>query len=150
MQDKLIGEVASELGVRAGTLRYYEALRLLSAPRRSASGYRLYDAEARRRLVFIANAKSLGLTLREIRQIITARSGSRYPCDSVRAMHSSHVREIDQQITRLQALKLELETIVRSSRTRVSRREAPRHAVCPLIETMRGSRSRLTNGGAPR
>ncbi len=150
MQGKLIGEIAKELGVRPGTLRYYEALRLLPTPRRSAGGYRLYDGESQQRLVFIANAKSLGLTLREIRQIITARRSGRLPCDSVYTMLSDHVRNIDQQIARLQALKSDLQVILSSYRKRPDDPEAARHAVCPMIETVPGGRRTLTNGGEAR
>lgn len=75
MEGKLIGEIASEAGVRPGTLRYYEALRLLPVARRSRGGYRLYNEQAGRRLAFITNAKSLGLTLREIRQVIAQSDG---------------------------------------------------------------------------
>jgi DNA-binding transcriptional MerR regulator len=149
MEGKLIGEVAREMGVRAGTLRYYETLRLLPAPQRSASGYRLYDGEARQWLVFIANAKSLGLTLREIRQIITVRGGGRLPCDSVRAMLSDHVREIDRHIVRLRMLKSELLAIVRSSDPQ-HRRGVIGSAVCPLIETAPRARHRIVDGGTPR
>ncbi len=150
MEGKLIGEVAKELGVRPGTLRYYEALRLLPTPRRSGGGYRLYDGQARQRLAFIANAKSLGLTLREIRQIITARSSGRLPCDAVRPMLSEHVRNIDQQIARLQALKSDLQTILSSSHKRPNGRAVTRHAVCPLIETLPSGRRTRTNGGGAR
>ena len=150
MEGKLIGEIAKELGVRPGTVRYYETLRLLPTPRRSAGGYRLYDGESRQRLVFIANAKSLGLTLREIRQIVTVRQSGRLPCDAVRTMLADHVRGIDQQIARLQALKSDLQTIFKSYRTRPDSREAIRHAVCPMIETVSGGCRTRTNGGGAR
>jgi DNA-binding transcriptional MerR regulator len=150
MDGKRIGEIAKELGVRPGTLRYYETLRLLPVPRRSAAGYRLYDGEARHRLVFIFNAKSLGLRLREIREIIALRNDGSCPCDAVRTMLSAHVREVDQHIARLQALKADLRVILRSSRTRSRHRELGGHAVCPMIETVPGDRRTLTNGGVVR
>ena len=150
MKGKLIGDLARELGVRPGTLRYYEALRLLPTPRRSGGGYRLYDKESQERLGFVANAKRLGLTLREIRQIITARSGGRFPCDSVRTMLLDHVRTIDQEIARLQALKSDLQAILSSSHRRPDGRAVTRHAVCPLIETVPDRRRKRMDGGGAR
>jgi DNA-binding transcriptional MerR regulator len=50
MEGKRIGEIDKELGVRPGTLRYYETLGLLPMPRRSRTGYRLYDGEVQQRL----------------------------------------------------------------------------------------------------
>jgi DNA-binding transcriptional MerR regulator len=149
MQGKLIGEIAKELGGHPGTLRYYESLSLLpSPPRRSAGGYRLYDAEIQQRLVFIATAKSLGLTLREIRQIITARNGGRLPCDSVRAMLKDHVGDIDQHIARLQALKSDLQAILSSYRKRPDDCAASRRTVCPMIESCPTAVPLMSGGGA--
>ena len=37
-----IGQVAKTSGVAAKTIRYYEQIGVLPAPRRAASGYRLY------------------------------------------------------------------------------------------------------------
>jgi DNA-binding transcriptional MerR regulator len=149
MEGKLISHIATEFGVRPGTLRYYETLCLLPTPRRSAGGYRLYDGESQRRLVFIANAKSLGLTLREIREILTAGRSGLLPCESVRSMLSDHVRHIDQQMARLQALKSDLRTILRSYRKRPGG-AATRLAVCPMIETLHRGQCTLANGGGAR
>ncbi|MHB8732072.1 MAG: MerR family DNA-binding protein [bacterium] len=85
--------------------------------------------------MFIANAKSLGLTLREIRQIIIARSDGRLPCESVRTMLSDHVRKIDQQVARLQALRSDLRSLLTSYRKRPKRSAATR-TVCPMIERL--------------
>lgn len=147
MDGKMIGEVAKEFGLRPGTLRYWEGLRILPSPKRSAGGYRLYDGGARQRLAFIGNAKSLGLTLKEIRQIIAARNSGRFPCDSVRTTLAAHVRSIDQQIAKLQALKTDLQTILRVHRKRPSGRAAKQHAVCPMLESLP---RRFTNGGGTR
>lgn len=138
MAGKLIGEVARDAGVNPRTLRYYERLRLLPAPRRSPNGYRVYGEETRKRLVFITNAKSLGLTLREIRQIIAARDAGSRPCDSVREMLSTHVRRIDEQMANLRALRLGLQSTLGRYRRAPSGRATAGggHDVCPLIESM--------------
>ncbi len=39
-----IGELAGELGLNTKTIRYYEEIGLLPAPRRTPAGYRLYGA----------------------------------------------------------------------------------------------------------
>jgi MerR family copper efflux transcriptional regulator len=65
----MVSELARRSGVPASTVRYYEQEGLLPA-RRSPSGYRLYDEVAVDRLAFIGTAKSLGLPLPEIRQLL--------------------------------------------------------------------------------
>lgn len=65
-----IAEVARRSGFPAATLRYYEGLRLLPAPGRTASGYRAYDESVLARLAFIARAKTLGCSLEEIADLM--------------------------------------------------------------------------------
>src|SRR5438309_7588947 len=108
MAAKLIGELAAELELNPRTLRYYEALGLLPAPARTMSGYRVYDEDTVQRLAFITKAKSLGLTLREIGQILTIRDSGEPPCVSVQQILREHVECIDRQIARLQALRADL------------------------------------------
>ena len=54
-----IGQVAKTSGVAAKTIRYYEQIGVLPAPRRGTSGYRLYDEPGVERLRFIYRARSL-------------------------------------------------------------------------------------------
>ena len=65
MEELTISEVARRSGVRATTIRYYESINVLPAPRR-ANGRRRYDAAILDRLAFIHVAQRLGFTLSEI------------------------------------------------------------------------------------
>ncbi len=150
MAQRLIGRLAAEFGINPRTLRYYEARRLLTAPERTAGGYRLYDDAAVRRLGFIANAKSLGLTLAEIRRILAVRDSGKCPCDSVRSTLRAHVERTDRQIVHLNMLKTELNSMLAGWRS------SPRHngkataagTVCPRIEAcVHGSRHPVKHGG---
>lgn len=76
-----ISELAGRTGVPPSTLRFYEKNGLLPA-RRTASGYRVYDDEAVDQLAFIQAIKLLGLSLREVSDLLAVwRAGS---CDEVR------------------------------------------------------------------
>jgi MerR family redox-sensitive transcriptional activator SoxR len=65
-----IGELARRSGLPASTIRYYEQVGILPAPRR-ASGRRTYDEEASDRLRVVTFAKEAGFSLREIRQLFS-------------------------------------------------------------------------------
>lgn len=78
-----IGQLAAELGLNPKTIRYYEAIGLLPEPRRTPAGYRCYDAGDRERLRFVARAKSLGLSLKEIAEIVAIRQAGDAPCRHV-------------------------------------------------------------------
>ena len=66
-----ISELASRTGTTPATLRFYEQEGLLAAVR-SAAGYRRYDEDAVERLEFVADAKRLGLSLGNIRELLAA------------------------------------------------------------------------------
>ena len=53
-------------GVSASAIRYYERIGLLPAPIRTDAGYRSYDDSSVARLVFVTQAKRIGLTLEQI------------------------------------------------------------------------------------
>ena len=65
-----ISELAEAANVPTSTVRYYERIGLMPAPARTTSGYRLYDADATDRLVFITRAKRIGLTLEQIAELL--------------------------------------------------------------------------------
>lgn len=67
------GRLAAEAGVNPQTLRYYERRGLLSAPRRSPGGHRLYPVESVTRLRIIKTAQRLGFTLDEVADLLSAR-----------------------------------------------------------------------------
>ena len=64
-----IGELAQRAGVTARTIRYYEELGILSAPRRPQAMHRRYSQKDLLRLQRVQQLKSYGLTLGEIREI---------------------------------------------------------------------------------
>jgi DNA-binding transcriptional MerR regulator len=138
MTGKFIGATAKEFGLNPRTLRYYETLHLLPTPTRSDGGYRIYDEEAARRLGFIINAKSLGLTLKEIRQIVMIGGSGRLPCTSVQRILREHVRRVDHQLAQLRALKADLQTMLaRCRRPREDEGGMTRQKIiCPVIETL--------------
>ena len=61
-----IGDLASRIGVRPETIRYYERRGLLSSPHRAASGYRVYTPEHLVRVEFIKRCQTIGFSLEEI------------------------------------------------------------------------------------
>ncbi len=68
--DRLYGiaELASEFGITARAIRFYEAKDLLSPPR--VNGGRVYTKRERARLKLILRAKSIGFSLAEVKQFL--------------------------------------------------------------------------------
>jgi DNA-binding transcriptional MerR regulator len=70
-----IGEAARRSGFTIKALRFYERRGLLPPSGRRPNGYRLYSDADCHRLEFIRQAKTLGLTLEAIRELVAAARG---------------------------------------------------------------------------
>lgn len=136
----LIGQAAAAAGLNPKTLRYYELVGLLPPPVRTESRYRVYSADAIRRLAFIVKAKRLGLSLREIREILGIRDGGEAPCVHIHDLLLQKVREVDRRIAELSALRQELRRLARRCGRDI--REAGQAAVCPHVESLPAVSSR--------
>lgn len=127
-----IGELARKSGLNPKTIRYYESIGLLPRAMRTHAGYRLYAEETLETLSFIAKAKSLGLRLREINQIIGLHEKGQLPCECTRDLINKKLRECEERITALEALRERLQGLLSQEKnpTSVS-------AICPIIEKSR-------------
>jgi DNA-binding transcriptional MerR regulator len=98
-----IGKIASLAQVSADTLRYYERERLIAPTAKSASGYRLYERDALRRIRFIKQAQQCGFTLTEIRALLTLRSSEAACCRDVRQFALEKKLQLE---TKIKAMKV--------------------------------------------
>ena len=125
-----IGKVADAAGVNVQTLRYYERVGLLPAPRRSRSGYRLYTDDTVRMVTFVKRAQELGFTLKEIKELLKLRSAGLQRRDAVRAAASAKVADIDRRIQDLGAMRAALALLVESCSCSGAKPE------CPILEAL--------------
>lgn len=100
-----IGKVASDAGLSIDTVRYYEREGLLEKPGRTASGYRHYQSDAVSRLRFIRQAKELGFSLSEIRELFALRVASGKSCADVKARAEHKIADIDRRIASLKRVR---------------------------------------------
>jgi DNA-binding transcriptional MerR regulator len=103
-----ISAQASTLGLSADTLRYYERLGLLPPPRRTASGYRLYDEDTTERLNFICGAKRMGLRLADIKELLDIRDRGQCPCGHTKNLVKRRLAEVEAEIDQLSAVRGQL------------------------------------------
>ena len=100
-----ISEVALEAQVNVQTVRLYERLGLLEAPRRTPSGYRDYSLAAVEKIRFIKDAKELGFTLREIKQLLALRDPQKFTAAQAGEMARAKICEIEDKIARLTRMR---------------------------------------------
>jgi MerR family mercuric resistance operon transcriptional regulator len=127
----LIGAVAKMSETSIDTIRFYEKNGLIPPPSRRESGYREYPGETVARLAFIRNAKELGFTLSEIREMLDLRTTPGTPCQSVQKLAEDKIRVATEKIERLIRIRAALETLVEACR-------APDHPTsdCPILDAL--------------
>jgi len=136
-----IGELAKETRVTVQTVRFYERRGLMPQPPRRESGYRNYGESDLRRLQFIRQAKGLGFSLQEIRDILQTRERGQCPCTDVSKMAERHLAAAEAEIARLQRFRRELRQALGTWKQKPTR-NLPANAICVLIErTMNGGRN---------
>ncbi|MET0342679.1 MAG: MerR family transcriptional regulator [Polyangiales bacterium] len=107
-----IGELARLVGLSPDTLRHYERLGLLLGVRRTRGGFREFDADAAGRVRTIQAALALGFSLRELAELLRQRAAGKPPCRKARAIAARRLHELDEELTRLNALRAALGEIV--------------------------------------
>ncbi len=131
-----IGELAARFGLNPKTIRYYEEVGLMPRAAREGSGYRHYTRRDAERLGFIRRAKTLGLSLDEIRDILAVQQEGSPPCGQVLDLIDVKISAIDQRMAELAAFRTELATLRTTwadAETRVQRPATPA-CICPIIE----------------
>lgn len=117
----------------AKTIRFYERAGVLPEPRRLESGYRNYDEDALTRLAFVKAAQRAGLTLAEIRQVISVRDRTGPPCEHVTTLLDARAAKLNERIGELVALRDEVERL-RSRAATLNPAECAAPDVCHVIQ----------------
>ena len=131
MDTYTIGQASAAAGVTARAVRLYEAKGLLGSAGRTASGYRKFTSEDIEVLTFIRQARSLGLSLNAIAEIIDI-STRRAPCDRTAALLAERLADVDAAIADLQRLR---DTIGKAQRVSLDGISGKR---CAVIEQATG------------
>jgi len=107
-----VGELAKRVGVSTSAVRYYEKEGLIAPAPRTDAGYRLYSAETVGRLKFLLRARALGLSLREVGELLASPSvDASAERDRLRHLVAHKIADTMQRITELTALNQELESL---------------------------------------
>jgi DNA-binding transcriptional MerR regulator len=127
-----IGEVARRVGLATSAIRFYEEKGLIVEPERTGSGYRDYDPAVVERLEFIRAGQAVGLTLRELRQVLQIRDRGESPWSHVTALLDARIHEVDERLEDLERLRRDLSTL-RERAIAFDPSECPPESVCRIL-----------------
>lgn len=128
-----IQELAQRAGVSATTVRYYESIRLLPKPKRRANQYRNYTEADVERVRLVAGARSLDLSLDDIREMLALRDRREAPCRLLLDQLERKAGEIKQRIAQLQRLEKELRQLHALGLRFPTDDVDGKHCVCHLV-----------------
>src|SRR5260370_42047217 len=109
-----IGIVGKRVGLSVDTIRFYERNALLPLPPRTQGGFRQYSENDVETLSFIGRVQNLGVTLREVRELLNLRRSRLQPCAPVRRRLEEKLADVEQKVSDLQKLERELRLALRS------------------------------------
>ncbi len=130
-----IGELSRLSSVNIETIRYYERVKMLPPPLRTANGRRIYSSTDLRTLTFIRRSRELGFSLDEIRALLRLGGPGKASCREVREIAAHHLEDIRAKLGDLKKLeRLLAKTVARCSGNTVPD--------CPVLDILDIQRSK--------
>jgi DNA-binding transcriptional MerR regulator len=120
-----IGAVAALTGRRPSAIRYYEQIGLLP-PAARVSGRRVYGPDTVRTLAVIETGQRAGLTLDEIRALLSASDGDQAAVERLREVAIRKLPQVKELVERTEIVRDWLEAAARC--------ECPTLDECPLFD----------------
>lgn len=132
-----VTELANRCGTTPHAVRYYTRMGLLRPERNPENGYRLYQGSEIPWLKFVRQAKSLGYTLKEIKEIMHNADDNKSPCPKVREILMERITENRQRLDELVTLQTRMERALEQW-SKMPDGVPDGHSVCHLIESVAG------------
>lgn len=108
-----IGTLAKRTGTKVQTIRYYETIGLMPEPERTEGGQRRYGQAGLDRLAFVRHGRQLGFSLEAIRDLLDLADNPAQSCADADSIAQRQLKEVEDRIARLEALRLELKRMIR-------------------------------------
>ena len=122
-----ISAAAEASGLPVKTVRYYADIGLVDAAARTSAGYRTYDENAIRKLVFIRRAREFGFTIEECKELLGLYQDEHRTSAEVKRIASQRLEEIRVKQQELQKLYDELSHLVTACK-------GDHRPDCPIID----------------
>jgi Cu(I)-responsive transcriptional regulator len=99
-----IGDVATQTGLPAKTIRYYEDIGLIK-PMRDDNGYRRFRSQDVHKLNFLGRARALGFTIEDCRTLMALYEDETRASADVKKVARAHLVQIETKIADLNAMR---------------------------------------------
>ena len=127
-KESTIGGVARAAGVNVETVRYYQRIGLVPAPKRAHGSFRDYPPEIATRVRFIKRAQQLGFTLAEVKNLLALEDGQ--SCSKAQGLATKKLATVEVRIGDLKRMRRTLKNLIAQCGAGGGRIR------CPIIETL--------------
>jgi DNA-binding transcriptional MerR regulator len=141
-----ITALAKSAGVTAKTLRFWERIGLLPKASRTHTGYRIFAPDVVHYIDFILKARSVGLTLAEMKRVVMLAHDGTNPCPEIVEWLDGKDEAIERQIHSLRTLQQRLRRFRRLCSSNDVETCAREKELCCLIADLPNSRLRKGEG----
>ncbi len=124
-----IGQASKASGISTKMIRHYEEVGLLSATKRSLSGYRMFNENDLHILVFIRHSRDLGFSIKKIQELLSLWLNKDRASEQVKEIAMQHIVELENKIQALKSMKEELNDLAK----RCNGNSRPN---CPILEKL--------------
>jgi len=132
-----IGTMSRCTGTKVQTIRYYEQIGILPQAERTEGGQRRYRQADLDRLAFVRHSRQLGFSLDAIRELLDLADHPGQSCSGADSMAMRQLKQVEQRILRLNALKTELKRMITGC-------QGDSVAQCRVLEVLRDHSECLT------
>ncbi len=126
-----ISEMAKKTGLTSKAIRFYEEKGLVTPPQRADNGYRSYSAKHLEEFRLLHQARQVGFTLDECRELIGLFNDPNRHSADVKARTLQKVSDIEKQISQLEQMRQRLLALAENC-------PGDNSADCPIITQLAG------------
>lgn len=130
-----VSELSRSAQVTPDAVRHYVRIGLLKPSRDPANGYKLFSSGDIRRVKFIRQAKGLGFSLNDIREIFRHETRGQSPCPVVRDIIRHRIDDNRARLAELNALQHRMEEALEKWKS-MPDGEPDGDEICHLIESV--------------
>lgn len=128
-----VKQLAQELGITPDTVRFYTRINCLTPHKNEENGYYDYDTRDKNRLQFILNARKLGFSVQDIKDILGHADQKHTPCPTVRRLLEERLEDVEREIQEMVRLRDRMREALEQWQN-LPDRDPTGHSICRLIE----------------
>lgn len=130
----LIRQLSEKLDMNPKTIRFYEEIGLIPKAERNISNYRIYTENDFKRLSFVKKARSLGLSIENIKNIMSIREEGKLPGSQVINLLQTESIDLEKKIKDMIIFKEKLDQCIVNFKEHID--VCHSGEICGLIEIL--------------